>query len=37
MHIRAKAKNDDLPVLTPNDFDIPKPSALMLNFDGGEW
>lgn len=37
VHIRAKAKNDDLPVLTPNDFDLPKPTALMLNFDGGEW
>ena len=37
VHIRAKAKNDDIPVVTPNDFDIPKPTALMLNFSGDEY
>ena len=37
MHIRAKAKNDDIPVVTPNDFDISKPTALMLNFSGDEY
>ena len=37
VHIRAKAKNDDIPVVTPNDFDIVKPTAMMLNFSGDEY
>ena len=36
-HIRAKAKNDDIPVVSPNDFDIPKPTALMPTFDGDDY
>ena len=31
-HIRTKAKNKDIPVYTPGDFDLPKPTALMPNF-----
>ena len=36
-HIRAKAKNDDIPVVSPNDFDIKKPTALMPTFDGDDY
>ncbi len=35
-HIRVKAKNDDIPVVSPNDFDLLsfKPLALMPTFSG---
>lgn len=36
-HIRVKAKNDDIPVVSPNDFDVQKPTALMPTFDGDKY
>lgn len=37
VHIRTKANDDEIPVYSPNDFDLPKPSAVMLNFDGSDY
>ena len=31
-HVRAKAGNDEIPVITPNDFDVPNLVADMSNF-----
>lgn len=37
VHVRTKANNRDIPVVSPNDFDIPKPVAMMPTFDGSEY
>jgi hypothetical protein len=37
VHVRTKANNRDIPVVSPNDFDIPKPVAMMPTFDGSDY